>query len=316
MPRLGRASASAAAEAAEPEAALPLTGLTEDEKRQGAALRALRLRSERRARLILAISAVIAALLHVAIVVLFILDWSGFFGAPAPGQPTAIPVALIFDSPKPAPPPAPPQAVEPPPLPPTPPEIRPRMSGSEEKTEAAAEEKPQPALPQPKPQTEKPQPRRAGSDRATERQPPAASAESKTSERQAALAPEPRKAAPSGELFHSIRLPSAHGGDAERDRAGDPYLNRLRDLVERNRIYPPASEFPGGGERLAVYSIVIEPTGDLTAITLLESSGSNVLDEAAGRMIRISTPFPPLPLSYPSIRTLITVAIPLFPNPR
>lgn len=312
MPRLGRASASAAAEATEPEAALPLTGLTEDEKRQGAALRALRRRSERRGRLILAISAIIAALLHAAIVALLILDWSGFFGAPAPGQPTAIPVALIFEPPKP-PPPAPPQAVEPPPLPP---EIKPRMSGSEEKTEAAAEEKPQPALPQPKPQTEKPQPRRASSDRATERQAPAASTESKTSERQAALAPEPRKAAPSGELFHAIRLPSAHGGDAERDRAGDPYLNRLRDLVERNRIYPPASEFPGGGERLAVYSIVIEPTGDLTAITLLESSGSNVLDEAAGRMIRISTPFPPLPLNYPSIRTLITVAIPLFPNPR
>ena len=51
-------------------------------------------------------------------------------------------------------------------------------------------------------------------------------------------------------------------------------------------------------------------------ITLQASSGSSLADEAAGNMIRNAAPFPPIPASYPHIRTSITVEMPIYPNPR
>ena len=187
------------------------------------------------------------------------------------------------------------------------------MSGSDEKTAAIAE-KLEPAPPVPKQETEPAKPKRQSTGPSTEKEPPAATADVKPVGRQAVAAPPARTEPPKGDIFHSIRLPSAPGGQAQRDQAGDAYLNQLRDIVERNRIYPPASAFPGGGERVAVYSILVDPAGNLTALTLLESSGSLLLDEAAGRMLRASAPFPPLPASYPQMRTLITVEIPMFPG--
>jgi TonB family protein len=87
--------------------------------------------------------------------------------------------------------------------------------------------------------------------------------------------------------------------------------------VERHRIYPPASAFLGGGdERLVVMSILVDPSGELVQITMLASSGSSIADEAAGTMIRSSAPFPPIPASYPHVRTLITVEMPIYPTPR
>lgn len=189
------------------------------------------------------------------------------------------------------------------------------MSGTDQKTASVAE-KPEPAPPEPKLDTEAPKTKSRSSGPPTEPEPPATVAAPKTIGRQqAAIAPPARTEAPKGDIFHSIRLPSPAGGREQRDQAGDAYLNRLRDLVERNRVYPPASEFPGGRERVAVYSILVDPAGNLAALTLLQPSGSLAADEAAGRMIRASVPFPPLPATYPQMRTLITVEIPIFPNP-
>jgi TonB family protein len=262
-----------------------------------------------------------ALILHIAIAILCIVDWAALLNlALAQAEvPEAIPVSLVYEPPAPPPPPPPkPQAQpEPAPQPEPQPPITPRMSGPDEKTEAKLEDTPQPALPQPKspppepaPQQKKPAPTRPGNKE------PASVAPARPAEHEAALAPETRKDAPPGELFHTIRLPSQHGGTGERDTAGDAYLNRMRDLVEKHRIYPPASAFLNGAERLAVYSILVDPAGELVQITLLSSSGSSVADEAAGNMIRGAAPFPPIPASYPHIRTSIIVEMPIYPSPR
>ena len=261
-----------------------------------------------------------ALLLHIAIAILCIVDWAALLSLALTRAevPEAIPVTLVYEPPPPPPPPPPKPQVkpEPTPQPAPPPPITPRMSGPDEKTEAKLEDTPQPALPQPKspppepaPQQKKPSPARPGNRE------PASVAPATSSEREAALAPETRKEAPVGELFHTIRLPSQRGGTGDRDTAGDAYLNRMRDLVEKHRIYPPASAFLNGAERLAVYSILVDPAGELVQITLLASSGSSLADEAAGNMIRNSAPFPPIPASYPHIRTSITVEMPIYPNP-
>ncbi|HEX4622170.1 MAG TPA: TonB family protein [Myxococcaceae bacterium] len=258
-----------------------------------------------------------ALLLHIAVAILCIVDWAALLSlALAQADvPEAIPVTLVYEPPPPPPPPPPKPQAQPAPEPQPP--ITPRTSGPDDKTEAKAEETPQPALPQekspppePAPQQKKPTPPRAGNKE------PASVAPARPTEHEAALAPQPRKEAPPGELFHTIRLPSQHGGAGERDTAGDAYLNRMRDLVEKHRIYPPASAFFGGSERLAVYSILVDPSGELVQITLLEPSGSSVADEAAGNMIRSAAPFPPIPASYPHIRTSIIVEMPIYPNPR
>lgn len=264
-----------------------------------------------------------ALLLHIAIAILCIVDWAALLSLALTeaNVPEAIPVTLVYEPPKPPPPPPPPPKpqVQPEPTPQPEPQapITPRASGSDDKTEAKAEETPQPALPQPKspPPEPAPQQKKPALARAGNRE-PASVAPARPTDHEAALVPEPRKEAPPGELFHTIRLPSQHGGTGERDTAGDAYLNRMRDLVEKHRIYPPASAFFGGAERLAVYSILVDPSGALVQITLLEPSGSSVADEAAGNMIRSSAPFPPIPASYPHIRTSIIVEMPIYPNPR
>jgi periplasmic protein TonB len=263
-----------------------------------------------------------ALLLHIVIAIICIVDWAALLNLALANAeaPDAIPVTLVYEPPP--PPPAPKPQVQPPqpqPQPQPQPEITPRMSGPDEKTEAKVEDTPQPALPQPKspppepaaqPKKPTPAPQRPGNKE------PASAAPSSSAEREAARAPEPEKQAAPGLLFHSIRLPSQHGGTGEHDTAGDAYLNRMRDVGEKHRIYPPASAFLGGAERLVTMSILIDPSGELVHLTLVVSSGSSLADEAAGNMIRSSAPFPPIPVSYPHIRTSIIVEMPIYPNPR
>jgi len=85
-------------------------------------------------------------------------------------------------------------------------------------------------------------------------------------------------------------------------------------MIERNRVYPPAADFAGPGNRLVIFSVVLEPSGAMNAITLLSTSGTPRLDEAARLMITSSAPFPPLPPDYPQIRTRIVVEIPVYPR--
>ena len=261
-----------------------------------------------------------ALLLHIAIIIICLIDWAALLNLALAkaDTPEAIPVTLVY-APPPAPPPPPPKpAVQPePPQPQPQTPIAPRMSGPDEKTEATLEDKPQPALQQPKspppeptPQQKKPVPQRAGNKE------PATVAPAQSAEREAAPAPETRKETPPGPLFHSIRLPSQHGGTGQHDTAGDPYLNHLLEIVNSHRIYPPASAFFGNAERVAIYNMLIDPSGNLVQIMLVSSSGSSVADEAAGNMLRNSAPFPPLPANWPHIRASIIAEMPIYPSPR
>ena len=256
----------------------------------------------------MALSAVAAAvLLHALVIVLVIMDWSGLFGRILPQEAPPIPVSLVFETP----PPPPAEKAEPVP---TPPPIAPRMSGPDEKTAAASDDAKVEALPEPKPAAEQPQPRQSGTTADKDKTPPKPKSEAKPEGRQAMAEPEAKAESPPGPLFHSFRLPSPHGGTAPRDLAGDAYLNAVKARVESHRIYPPASEFHGVPERVVTYGIQIDPAGNLVTLTLLASSGSSVIDQAAGQMIRASSPFPHIPPSYPQIRTLITGTIPIFPK--
>ena len=259
-----------------------------------------------------------AVLLHLLVLALLLADWSGLLPWTRVQETPPIPVTLVIEEPPPPPPP-PPAQKPPEPLPkleeqPQPPTITPRMSGPDEKTASASDETKTPTLPEPKPASEQPQPKQSGTAPTKETAPSKPKTELKPEGKQAMAESETKKESAAGPLFHSFRLPGPHGGNADRDMAGDPYLNAIKARVESHRIYPPASEFRGSGEREAVYSILIDPSGNLVALTLVASSGSSMVDEAAGQMIRASAPFPHLPPSYPQIRTLITGAIPVFPR--
>jgi len=216
----------------------------------------------------------LALLLHLLPVILWLLAQIALH---PPAQPPAIQVTLVREPPKTPPPP---------PAQPAPPQMAPRESGADDKTQAKKTPKDQPALP------------RSGAP-----QDNAANA----------VPAEPQLDRQPSIKDYVIHLPQP-GGNADRDLAGDPYLNRMMQMIERNRVYPAASEFEGPGSRMVVYSVVLEPTGAINLITMLASSGLPRLDEAARQMITSSAPFPPLPPDFPQIRTRIVVEIPIYPR--
>jgi TonB family protein len=232
------------------------------------------------------------------------------------------------EKPKPPPEPAKPKpkpAEQKPPPPPQQPEMKPRESGPDEKTEAAKSDRPKSELPKALPVApEAPPP----ADKPPEEpEPPAPKptppkAKAKESARghgvmvplamlPPALQPQRPAAPPIRNLV--LRLPGPGGGTGDRDRTGDAYLNRLKERLERNRIYPPAQDFAGASSRGAILSVVIEPSGAIVTVTLLSSTGSSKLDETAREMITNSEPFPHLPPDYPQIRTVLTVFLPVYP---
>lgn len=196
--------------------------------------------------------------------------------AVAPSPPKVFTVTLVRPPPKPA--------AKPPPAPVAPP---PRESGPNQTTEAKKTAKPAPNPP-PRAQVER----------------------TRETRRHAAVAtPKP---ATEGLPVFELHLPDR--GNADRNLAGDPYLNELMRRIERNRIYPPPSAFNGAVERTVVYSVGIDPSGRVSTITLLASSGKSLIDETARQMIAASTPFPHLPADLPQIRTSIIIYIPVYPR--
>jgi TonB family protein len=244
---------------------------------------------------------VAAVLLHILIIVWTSYDWR-FAVTP---QPDAIPVTLVMVPPP--PPPAPPLPATPPP---PPPEFAKRESGPEEKTTALPPaEAPAPApeapaqpegppLPPEKPAEEETAPPVDGGQA-----PPAKPATPAPPRKEAAIPRAPKQA---------TRSPDRALG--EKEETGDPYLNRLYELIEQHRA--PTTPIGAMGlhlEGTSVYRVVVERTGKVTFITLLQTSGALLLDEEARRMITAMIPFPPLPADYPD-RVGITVTIHLYPR--
>ena len=187
-------------------------------------------------------------------------------------------VTLVREPPKPPAKPTPAEAAK----------IAPRESGAEEKTEAKkTDEPPKPALPR-------------------------AASMAERSAKPAPSAEPPPVAIPAPKVL-SLKLPD-RGGNAARDVSGDPYLNHLLTAIEGNRVYPPAAEFGEAAQKLVVYSVVVEPTGQISTMTLIVPSGHPRIDEAARQMITATAPFPHLPADYPQFRTSITIGIPIYPR--
>src|SRR5579863_4320936 len=188
-----------------------------------------------------------AFLLHGVVFGLIAFDWDWIWSRAA-SAPAPIPVTLVYEPPPPPPaPPVPPAEVTPPPSP-----LAPLSSGSDTKTEAKATDEPHPALPQPTPPAEPAptQQTKPAKPAPTGEKTPATAPRLAHSGERAAQAPEVHHEAQPAPLFHTIRWPSARGGVGNNDTEGDPYLNSMRDKVERNRVYPPAAYFAGAAEAL------------------------------------------------------------------
>jgi protein TonB len=210
-----------------------------------------------------------------------------------------IPVTLVQQ----VPPPPPPQAK---PAPPPPPQQQERVSGADTKTTAPppAAEKGEEAAPKPTP-------------------PPPAEAQTKDAVPEAKPVPPQDKAKqekPKLAKRETATKPSqgfVHRAPGERETEGDPYLNALFAMIESHRAYPANAVGSLGLplEGTAVYLIEIRADGGLGKIALERSSGADVLDQTALRMIRQAAPFPPPPQSeFPGPSVVLEVTIHLFPG--
>jgi protein TonB len=240
-----------------------------------------------------------AALAHALLLAWLLVDWSG----PAPpAAPAPIPVALVM-----VPPPPPPH-----PPPPLPPQQAFRQSGPDQETTAApeaAQTAPTPEAPQPAVPEAKPEPAPAPAAKLAVEAPPAAAKPKPQQEplrrpKQEAQIPRAPKPAP----------PEPNRALGEESKTGDPYLNHLWALIERNR--PQTTPLGPAGlhlEGIVVFAVALDRSGEVETIRLVQSSGAPLLDEEAERMIVKAEPFPPLPPAYPD-RVVIAVSLHLFPE--
>jgi protein TonB len=122
---------------------------------------------------------------------------------------------------------------------------------------------------------------------------------------------EPRKEKP---VAHAPTSRMTNREIGEKAETGDPYLNEVWALIERNR--EPTTPIGPSGLHLAgisILAVVIDRGGAMESLNLARSSGSALLDQEAQRMVMHAAPFPPLPSSYPApARILVTIN--LFPR--
>ncbi len=96
---------------------------------------------------------------------------------------------------------------------------------------------------------------------------------------------------------------------AQESAAGDrEYLRALMERLRRYQTYPRAAR-SRRIEGQVVVQLTVTPEGQLAAVGIARTSGSDLLDDAALKMVRQATPLPPLP---PSSRgRAVTLAVPI-----
>jgi TonB family protein len=260
---------------------------------------------------------VAAALLHGAVLLWLIIDWSHPVVAPAPD---VVPVKIVFAPPPPPPPPPPPAAAAPVPKSAAPPAYR--ESGPDQRTTApptAEETAPEAAAPPPPaPEQAKPEPQPPAppSEKPTPAPQEPASAQENTKpppQKQVARLEPQKKEAQKSRAPHPTALRHLNVQPGERLERGDPYLNELHALIERHRVYPRIiGPFGLPVDGTAVYDVALDRSGKIIGMKLEQSSGVAGLDQAVENMIRSALPFPPLPPDYPD-EVGIVVTIRLFP---
>ncbi|TQV61930.1 MAG: energy transducer TonB, partial [Halothiobacillaceae bacterium] len=72
------------------------------------------------------------------------------------------------------------------------------------------------------------------------------------------------------------------------------YRDRVRQAVDAHKVYPRLARRMGEEGRV-VLAFALEADGRLIGVRVLESSGSELLDEAALEAVREAAPFPPFP---------------------
>jgi protein TonB len=267
---------------------------------------------------------VAAALFHVA---LFVWLWFVGDGAWLSVSPPPIPVHIVYEEPPPPPPPAPPVTAPepPPPAPPfeQPKQLKYRESGKDLETKAlkpADTVGPEEAAPPDKADAaetatkEKPSP--APAPVAPPEPAPAKlpSVEGLDKPKQTTARPDQRKPAREARApqLAPLRAPGIEFGD--KAESGDPYLNKIQAMLDRERYYPPQAA-PLGLQGVVYFMMVLGPMGNILVLEIEKSSGVSILDDAARDIILRAAPFPPLPNEFPSPAG-IRVPIPMFPPGR
>ncbi|HEY1507091.1 MAG TPA: TonB family protein [Stellaceae bacterium] len=242
-----------------------------------------------------------AALAHVAVIAAMIVHWPDLFPA-RPLERPPIPITLVQQVPAPVPQAKP----APPPPPPAPQPQHELLSGADTKTTAPSQaaDKGEEAAPKPTP-------------------PPPAETQAQTAEPQVKPTPPQEKSKeekPKVAKREATPKPSrgtVNRAPGERETEGDPYLNALFALIEAHRYYPPNAIGSLGLplEGTAVYLVKIRADGTVTDIALERSSGADILDQTALKMIKQAAPFPPLPKNeFPGPSVVLEVTIHLFPG--
>lgn len=72
------------------------------------------------------------------------------------------------------------------------------------------------------------------------------------------------------------------------------YLYLIREKIEKNKEYPFIAKIKNIEGTVKV-TFSIQPNGEISEIKIIESSGYEILDEAAVLAIKRCNPFPPLP---------------------
>ena len=261
----------------------------------------------------------LAALLHVAIPVLFLLHWPA---AVPIVLPKPIPVALVMLPPPEAPPASPPPPKEPP-------QAHTLESGPGEHTTALAPAEvvaPERASPprEPDAPTNAPvnEPAETAAGESPAEKPAPATAERERVKpkphKLAHLEPAPKEA-PKPQA-QSLAPPPRHVNIqlGDKNESGDPWLNRVMEVIEAHRVYPRITgQFGLLVEGVAVYDVLIDRSGVIKRVGLLRSSGNPNLDQFGATMLQQSGPLPPVPANVPNNSPegpLIKLALPLYPQ--
>jgi periplasmic protein TonB len=260
------------------------------------------------------VALVAAAALHLAVFLWLFHPW---LAEQERMPPAALPVTLVFEPPP--KPPAPAKPTQPQPRPQPQPGADPvyRQSGPDARTtappveaEPADEAKPSAttatpepaAVPPPPPVPSLPVPAAPAPPKPEPPHPAARPKEEKP--------PRPPAVSPS-EQRTPARMKNAAPG--EHQTTGDPYFNAALIELEKHRFYPPLAR-PLGLAGVARYGVKIDRTGKIIDLRLEKSSGAELLDRAAEKMIRDTERFPPPPADIPGDPVIFWVEIPMAPR--
>jgi periplasmic protein TonB len=260
----------------------------------------------------------LAALLHIAVPLILVLHWP----AAAPiTLPQPIPVALVIVPPPQA---LPPEAPTPPPAAKEEPPSPYLESGPGQRTTALAPAEtvaPEAASPRADADTVGEAPVKESQPAADEKPaakplpapPESSKAKPKPHKEVARIEPTKREVDKSQAPRLAPPLHHLNIQLGDKNESGDPYLNRLAELIEAHRIYPRViGQFGLLVEGVAVYALFLNRSGSIVRLGLVRSSGNPNLDQVGATMIQESAPLPPMPPTFPDGEPLV-LTLRIFP---